>query len=175
MLEREGEEASTPTMGYTLSQMLGAPSASVWDVAILGPPTLRFAISLRANPSAAAAKSISLSNSTYCTVVNFFAAPLVGVDSDVFGLQGFTSALEISGLTCPSMLLLMLPCIVASLETCAEKDLTSMLLRDVSVSPFQRYYHSLSLIDKALKSALLSTPLQLIYYNRIHFCFRERY
>ena len=143
MLEREREEAVRPTIGCTLSRMLSAQSAASWTMAIPGPPTLRFTSTTTSRPT----DCMNASPSTRAAVVQFLAAPLVGVDSDVFGLQGFTSAREFAGLTCPSMLLLMLPCVVARLETCTEEELTSTLLRDVSLSPFQRYYHSLPLID----------------------------
>jgi hypothetical protein len=143
MLEREREEAVRPTIGCTLSRMLSAQSAASWTMAIPGPPTLKFTSTTTSRPIGC----MNASPSTRAAVVQFLAAPLVGVDSDVFGLQGFTIALEFAGLTCPSMLLLMLPCVVARLETCTEEELTSTLLRDVSLSPFQRYHRSLSFLD----------------------------
>lgn len=144
MLAGERDDACRPTISYTLSQILGTTSATVYgDVTIIGPPILEFAALLRSHGTGtgtvATAESVSLQSSIRSAVVQFLAAPLVGVDSDVFGLQGFTSALEFSGLTCPSMLLLMLPCVVARLEESTLEDLTSMLLRDISLSPFQRY------------------------------------
>ena len=143
MLEREREEAVRPTIGCTLSRMLSAQSAASWTMAIPGPPTLRFTSTATSRPI----DCMNASPSTRTAVVQFLAAPLVGVDSDVFGLQEFTSALDFAGLTCPSMLLLMLPCVVTRIETSTEEELTSTLLRDVSLSPFQRYHHSLPSLD----------------------------
>jgi hypothetical protein len=142
MLEREREEAVRPTIGCTLNRMLSAQSAASWTMAIPGPPTLRFTSTTTSRPI----DCMNASPSTRAAVVQFLVAPLVGVDSDVFGLQGFTSALEFAGLTCPSMLLLILPCVVARLELSTEEELTSTLLRDVSLSPFQRYHHSLPIL-----------------------------
>ena len=156
MLEREREEAVRPTIGCTLSRMLSAQSAASWTMVIPGPPILSFSSTTTPRSTA----WMNATPSTRAAVVQFLAAPLVGVVSDVFGLQGFTSALDFAGLTCPSMLLLMLPCVVARLEACSQEELTSNLLRDVSLSPFQRYHHSLPLIDTPshLLCYLLSSP-----------------
>ena len=166
MLARERDDACRPTISHTLSQILGTTSTTVCDVTILGPPTLKFAALLRSHGTgtvaAATAVSVSLPSSVRSAVVQFLAAPLVGVDSDVFGLQGFTSALELSGLTCPSMLLLMLPCVVARLEGSTLEDLTSMLLRDVSLSPFQRYVS-------------ISVILPYCLFKRLHTSYSSRY
>ena len=93
------------------------------------------------DPSSPRIQSLSISASIAAYVTQFLVSPLLGASgsADIFGLQSFCLALEISSLSTPQAFRSLLPCAVMHLQKCSKEEIVAnILLKDISSSPLQR-------------------------------------